>query len=68
MIGPSVKHVLDYLFLCCVCIFNGPNFRKMAANGNAGFGGNFGPWGAGGPWVAGAQVGVVPNVAYPIDR
>ena len=57
-----------YLFLCCVfvCIFNGPNFRKVAVNGNAGLGVNF--WGAGGPWVAGAQVGVVPNVAYPIDR
>ena len=57
-----------YLFLCCVfvCIFNGPNFRKVAVNGNAGLGVNF--WGAGGPWVAGAQVGVVPNVAYPFDR
>ena len=54
-----------YLFLCCVCVcnFNGPNFRKMAVNG---LGGNF--WGAGGALVAGAQVGVVPNVAYPIDR
>ena len=28
--------------------------------------GNF--WGDGGAWVAGAQVGVVPNVAYPFDR